>query len=340
MSAADIAYSVDVSKPVDGGNGDIAFGPLQFFRKKNPNGIEPTLYSDGDGTFLRLAVAKGAYKEATDGEPDMRDRCELRDDKLPLGTSVSYSFEMRFERGFPNVEARLVCAQIKAPYYDENGGSPLMALRIDRGHYLATVEHLYEPKDVTYRADIEYSQYLTSYDGVACSNGAARALDHHVFGNSPKDFKELQVRALLATDAAGLPPHLEEELLSCTSGVRIRAGANLPDQIHKWWRFTIEVAATTDKDAAGVVHLSVGEPGSDTNVLVASAVGEFGHVGYKDPETNTGPIPGEAYQYFKIGPYRDKLLIWGDDTAALHIRNIRREYWVHGESLRDNAPII
>jgi len=82
---------------------------------------------------LRLAVKKGAYQNATDGEPDMRDRCELRDGKLSLGTPVWYSFEMRIERGFPEVDARHVSAQMKAHYYDENGGSPLLALGLERG---------------------------------------------------------------------------------------------------------------------------------------------------------------------------------------------------------------
>src|SRR5579859_5244556 len=145
-SSDDLAYSVDVSQATAAGNGDIAYGPLKFFRTKNPNGISPTLGSDGDGAYLRLAVAAGAYGAPVDDPVDasQRDRCELRDGKLPLGTAVAYSFEMRAEPGFPAVDARFVCAQLKAPYYDANGGSPLIALRIEHGRYFATIEHLYE----------------------------------------------------------------------------------------------------------------------------------------------------------------------------------------------------
>ena len=31
---------------------------------------------------------------------------------------------------------------------------------------------------------------------------------------------------------------------------------------------------------------------------------------------NTEPAPGEGMQYFKIGPCRDKLRVWGGEPAA------------------------
>jgi hypothetical protein len=42
-------------------------------------------------------------------------------EKLPLGTPVWYSFELRAETGCPIVDARCVCAQVKAPNYDDDG---------------------------------------------------------------------------------------------------------------------------------------------------------------------------------------------------------------------------
>src|SRR5262249_20457728 len=120
-----IDYDADLSHPQANG-ADISYGSMTFYRNKNPNGLQPTLDdADGPASSLRLAVARDAYPQATAGDPDRCDRCEIRDTKLPLGTPVSYSFEMRAETGFPSVEARCVCAQIKAPYYDADGGSPL-----------------------------------------------------------------------------------------------------------------------------------------------------------------------------------------------------------------------
>jgi hypothetical protein len=100
---------------------------------------------------------------------------------VPLGTPVSYTFDIRAEQGFPIVDARCVCVQIKAPYYDDDGGSPLFTLRIDRGRYIATVEHLYEAKDVDFVHGSEVSRHVKPYHGVAGCGNAARALDHHVF---------------------------------------------------------------------------------------------------------------------------------------------------------------
>jgi hypothetical protein len=293
------------------------------------------LHEDDDrGPWLRLAVAKDAYLGATDGDPTKCDRCELRDDKLPLGTPVWYSFELRVEANFPIVDGRCVCAQIKAPYYDDDGGSPLFALRIDRGRYVATVEHLYECKDVDLVNGSEVARYVTLYQGPGSCPAAVRALDHHVFGNSTSDFKELQVRALLATDAQGLPAHLEDEFRWCTSLVKLRQGITLPNDIHRWSRFTIRVAPTSIKDEDGVLQLLVYDPQTGTDQLIAQATGEFGHAGYLDPSLNTGPTPGTALQYFKLGPYRDKLAIWGSEVAAIHVRSIKRGHWEEGAKLR------
>lgn len=333
-------YAIDIAHPKIGANGDIDYGGMTFLRNNNPNGIAPELRSDGNGAFLRLAVARDAYIQAKDGEPDMRDRCELRDGKLRLGTSVWYSFEMRAEGGFPEVDARLVCAQIKAPYYDANGGSPLFALRIEKGRYFATIEHLYEVKDADFIGGSERSHYLTRTDGPVGCGPSVRAFDHHVFGNSLLDFKELQVRAVLATDSGGMPPYLEGQYLSCTSGVQVERSGDLPDEIHRWWRFMIAVAPTKEKDYAGIVRLFVAEPSAKTDTLVATAKGEFGHTGYEDPAINTGPPDDQSYQYFKIGPYRDKVHLWGRPAAALHVRNIRRGAWDLGEAFQREALVV
>jgi hypothetical protein len=324
----DLAYEADIAHP--NLPIDIGYGALTFFRNKNPNGLSPTLHSDAAaGPWLRLAVKKDAYTAATAGTPDRCDRCELRDGKVKLGTPVWYSFDMRAEPGFPIVEARCVCAQIKAPYDDGDGGSPLFALRIDRGRYVATVEALYEPTDVTYANGQEISTHVTRYAGTGpCPGAAVRALDHHTFPNSPKDFKELQVRALLATDPRGLPPHLESEFAWCTDLATVATTGTLPNDIFAWSRFTVRLAPTVVKDADGIVELAITDLLSGEERLIATARGEFGNVGRSDP------APGDRKQYFKIGPYRDKLKIWGDPVAAIHVRNIKRGYWPRGAELR------
>jgi hypothetical protein len=333
-----IDYEVDITHPQS--RGDIGYGAMNFFRNKNPNGLSPTLCKDeDDGPWLRLAVARDAFTTATEGDPTRCDRCELRDDKLPLGTPVWYSFELRAEREFPLVDARCVCAQIKAPYYDDDGGSPLFALRIDRGRYLATVEHLYEVNDVDFVNGSEVARYVKPYAGPGAVIDAVRALDHHIFGNSIRDFKELQVRALLATDPQGLPPHLNDDFRWCTSLVKLKQGIPLPNDIHQWSRFTVRVAPTSIKDEDGIVQLLVADPQTGQDQMVAEATGEFGHAGDPDPRTNTGPSPGTGKQYFKIGPYRDKLAIWGKDTAAIHVRNMRRGYWQEGGNLRQAISV-
>jgi len=329
-----IDYEIDITRPSAQPNGDISYGAMSFFRNKSPNGLSPELHPEPDGgsSSFRLAVARDAFFGAPGDDALKNDRCELRDKKLPLGTSVWYSFEIRADPDFPVVDARCVCAQIKAPYYDADGGSPLFALRIDRGRYLATIEHLYEIKDTEIVGGSEVSRHVRPYPGPAATG--ARALDHHVFGNTARDFKELQVRAVLATDSGGLQPHLEDTFRWCTDLVSVTPGQSLPDDIHSWRRFTVRVAPTGIKDEDGILQLLVDNPVSGADELVATAIGEFGHAGYLDPEGNDGPAPGEGLQYFKIGPYRDKIRIWSDATAAIHVRNIRRGYWAEGAKLR------
>jgi len=330
--AGDLDYQIDITNPAPQLNGDIVYGKMTFLRNRNPNGLKPELVEEADGPSLRLAVVRDGFPGIASDDATRNDRCELRDAKLPLGTPVWYSFELRADPAFPEVDARCVCAQVKAPYYDADGGSPLFAPRIDRGRYLATVEHLYEIKDIEIKDGSEVSQHVKPYAGADMPG--VRALDHHVFGNTAKDFKELQVRAVLATDAGGLQTHLDDEFRWSTDLVKVSCERALPDDIRRWWRFTVRVAPTRQKDEDGVLQLLVGEPGSAIDELVATATGEFGHVGYDGPN-NDGPPPDEAHQYFKIGPYRDKIRLWGDQPAAIYIRNIKRGAWADGAVLRD-----
>ena len=346
IDPAALDYEIDIEHPSVHASGDIGYGNAQpngdygkmtFYRNRSPNGFAPEVHVEDDGRpSLKLAVARDAYTKATSGDYERCDRCELRDPKLRLGTPVWYSFEIRADPAFPVVNARCVCAQIKAPYYDEDNGSPLFALRIDRGRYLATVEHMYEIKDTAIVDGIEVSTHVTprsTYSG-APSGGKVRALDHHVFGNTAKDFKELQVRAILATDSRPLQTHIEESFRWYTDLVKVIPERTLPDDIHSWHRFTIRVAPTNIKDQDGVVQLLVFNPGSGKDELVATAVGEFGNTGNPEPN-NDGPKPGTGWQYFKIGPYRDKINIWDCRPAAIYVRNIRRGYWGEGPALRD-----
>jgi hypothetical protein len=119
--------------------------------------------------------------------------------------------------------------------------------------------------------------------------------------------------------------------------VILRQEATLPDSIYDWCRFTIMVAPTQVKDEDGVLQLFVGDPRNGEQRLVATAYGEFGHAGYANPRVNTGPPPGEGLQYFKLGPYRDKWNIWGDATAAIHVRNVKRRSWTQGAEIREAA---
>ena len=208
------------------------------------------------------------------------------------------------------------------------------AKRIGRYRYVATVEHLYEVTDVDFIDGSEVSRWVKPYEGAGSCPDAVRALDHHVFGNSIQDFKELQVRALLATDAQGLPHHLEDEFRWCTSLVKLRRGIPLPNDIHRWSRFTIRVAPTSIKNEDGILQLLVTDPQTGHDELIAEATGEFGHAGDPNPSVNTGPSPGTAQEYFKLGPYRDKLAIWGPEVAAIDVRNIKRGAWQEGAELR------
>ena len=316
----------------------IDYGGLTFSQDNCPNGLEPDLRSEPEGDYLRLCVQRDAYLGAAQGEPRARDRCELRDTKLHLGTPVQYAFDIRIEEGFPVVDARMVLAQVKAPYYDANGGSPLFALRFERGQFIATVEHLYEAKDAPISNGTEVSRYLSPL-GEAVPQGTALAFDHHLFGNALGDDQELQIRAIMATDGIPLPAFVARDYRWTTSGICLQSHAPLPTNAYRWNRFCLRIAPTRQKDFAGLVELFVASDAGEP-VLVARATGEFGHRGYLDPEHNTGPRPDQAYQYFKIGPYRDKTRIWGDGPAAIHVRNVRRSAWPDAQNFYEAQAIV
>ncbi len=333
-------HAIDYALRLPGRKGPtgIDYGGLTFSQDNCPNGVEPTVHCEPDGDYLRLCVQRDAYLGAAQGEPQARDRCELRDTKLPLGTPVQYDFDLRVEESFPFVDARMVLAQIKAPYFDADGGSPLFALRFERGRFIATVEHLYEAKDAPIKNGTEVSRYLSPI-GAAIPQGDALAFDHHLFGNAPGDNQELQVRAIMATDGSPLPSFVTQDYRWTTSGIELQALASLPADPYRWHRFRLRIAPTREKDFAGLVELFVG-PEAGEPVLVARARGEFGHRGYLDPEHNTGPRPDQAYQYFKIGPYRDKTRFWGGGPAAIHVRNVRRSSWPDGQAFYETQAMV
>jgi hypothetical protein len=84
----------------------------------------------------------------------------------------------------------------------------------------------------------------------------------------------------------------------------------------------VRVAPTKVKDEDGILELSLTGPKSQKEVRIATATGELGLATAK-----TEPAADQGLQYFKIGPYRDKLKIWNDKPAAIHVRNIKRGYW-------------
>jgi hypothetical protein len=282
---------------------DIIFGALTFYRKKNPDGLAPVIVDAGDGMrAIRLAVQTGAYVGPLDDPADAaNDRCELREVKSPLGTEVWYGFSIRVPREFPKKPLRFVAAQFKMPYDFAQDGSPAFALRIHDGHWLATIEHLYEEKDR------RFGRYLSLPIDGTCGLHAVPAFDHHNF-NPDQGPVDLQVRAIMATDADGVPAHLlQDEFCACTTGVEVKAHSALPKLDHDWTNFVLHFAPSGLKDVDGLFELFA------NGNLVAQAWGEFGF-----------PDVKEAKQYFKIGPYRNNDPLWGDDIASIEVKNVRR----------------
>ena len=302
---------------------DIVCGPLRFLRNHCQSGIEPLVIEadDGKGKAVVLAVRSGAWPLPNPDDMDdlNYERCELREAKenpTTLGTHSFYGFSLRVPDTFPNLPLRCVVAQVKMPYDKSGNPSPAFALRIDNRQYVATVEHLYEPD----AEDPIDSTYLTNPlpDGF-CRAGAVPAQDHSDFVTKPDDYS-MQVRAILATGAAGLPDHLRRcDFKRCTTGVKVATHGFLPDVDGRWADFIVEIAPTGKKNCDGAIRLYV--DGS----LIAEATGEFGF-----PFT-----PKPALQYFKIGPYRDLDSSWGTETAFIEVRNLRR-----GSSLVDVLPPV
>ena len=301
-------YAVDLEQgPVADGE-DWHFGPLTFFRRKSPDGLLPTIIDPGDGLgkAVRLAVKTGAYVGPLADDADRsNDRCELRGPKQRLGTDVWHGFAIRVPPGFPVRPLRCVVAQMKMPYDASGDGSPAFALRVDNGHWLATVEHLYEPDDK------KAGRYLSDpVGGVCCAEAGVPAFDHSNFNKyvAPTDF---QVRALIASDGVAAPSDVaEHEFARCTTGVGLVPGADLPVlRIGGGWTdFVVRIRSSGVKNQDGIIELYA------DGALVAEARGEFGY-----PSTD-----GEPVQYFKIGLYRNNDLAWGTEVAALDYRNIRR----------------
>jgi hypothetical protein len=209
------------------------------------------------------------------------------------GEECWYGFSVRVPPDFPVKPLRCVVAQVKMPYDDDGSSSPAFALRIDEGQWVATVEHLYEKEDW-----LEH-RFLSGTVGGACGIPAAHAYDHHDFMRT-SGVRDLQVRAVLATDWAGLPPHLERyEFTQCTLGIKLTTVGHLPQADGRWSDFILRVASSKEKNVDGLVELYC------ENALVARAEGEIGYA----------KILGKT-QYFKIGPYRNNDPGWGDVVSV------------------------
>jgi hypothetical protein len=225
----------------------------------------------------------------------------MRDPAKPYPTEAWHGFSLRVPDDFPNAPLRCVIAQVKMPYDDRGNGSPAFALRIDEGQWVATVEHLYEPQDE------QDHRFLSAAVNGACGIPAAAAYDHHDFSDDA-NLRDWQVRAVLATDAAGLSPYLKRyEFSDCTTGVRLVTCGRLPPADGRWSDFLLHVAPSGEKNVDGLVELYC------EGALIAQAWGELGYA----------PAPGLT-QYFKVGPYRNNDPRWGDTVAAVEVRNIRR----------------
>jgi hypothetical protein len=294
---------------------DLANKPLRFHRKKNPDGFTPMLVdsSDGNGKALVLAVKTGIYggnpgelENSQDGEDN--DRCELREsneNQLSMGADAWYGFSVRIPPEFPDVPDRCVIAQVKMPYDKDGNVSPAFALRIDSGRFLVTVEHLFGTGDIN---------LVTLASNGSCPAPAVLADLHD---NWSQDYESwvFQVRALIAVEGGVVPSHILEKFDLCTIGVEVIDGALLPPADGRWTDFVLHVRSEDSETRRGEIELFA------NGELVVRALAEFGYCGCDKPR-----------QYFKIGPYRNSLPVWGNDIAAIEVRDIRR-----GPSMADVA---
>lgn len=310
-------YQVDLAAGPTPDGRDLHFGPLTFYRDRSPDGLLPVLFDpeDGGGTAVRLSVQAGSYTGALFDLADVvNDRCELRGPKHPLGSDAWYGFSVRVPADFPIRPLRCVVAQMKMPYDASGDGSPALALRIEDGRWLATVEHLYEPDDQ------KLGRFLSTPVNGRCASGTP-AFDHSNF-NKYNGLTDFQVRALLATDADDVSSDQRaREFASFTTGVVVERHAPLPGSPigAGWTDFVVRALSSGIKNKDGVVELyAEGE-------LVARAHGEFGY-----PSTE-----GEAAQYFKVGPYRNNDQLWGSGVASLEYRHLRR-----GQSLSETLEAV
>ena len=301
-----VNFDIDLDAP------DFDTGPLRFTRNHCQNGMVPRIIAAADGgKAIVLEVGRGKY--ALEWPYDLDDlnyeRCELREAKehpTKLGTHSFYGFSLRVPENFPKRELRCVIAQIKMPYEDTNLPSPCFALRIDNGQLVATIEHLYEFDD-----PVDHGYLSDPLASGICQTGAVLAQVHHNFDRDSPDYC-LQMRALLATDATGLPPHLlAQDFTHCTSGVKIATRGFLPPADGRWSDFIVEIYPSGQKNVDGGLRLYV------DGCLIALAQGEFGL-----PQASaTGDF---AQQYFKIGPYRNLADNWGLEPAGIEVRHLRR----------------
>ena len=264
-------------------SGDIVFDGLVYWRNRNPNG---EIHWTGDEPgVVRLGVRKGAFEKATAGGGAVADRSELREAnarQLPSGTPVWYRFALRVPPDFPDTSNRFVAAQMKAPFAGVDAASPVFALRVENRRLFASVEQSYDAATDP--------PPVSAVDG-RCPARMALASRH----DSPE---YPQIRVLLATGPAGLPPHRAGEYVVCTPGARVEIFGKLPAVGNGWMELTVFIR--TGRDGRIELHAD-GRP-------IATVTGALGDAN-----------PWER-QYFKIGPYRNKAA----EPAAIEFTRFRR----------------
>ena len=298
MSSPD-NFDVDLCASSKSGR-DTTFAPMTFHRDKCQNGLEPETAANADGTCaVRLAIRRGSYPLPCGNDEYVNERCELRGPAVKLGTPLFFGFDIRVER-VQTLHARLVIAQVKSPYNDDGGGSPLFSLRIDDGHFFVSGEQYFE-------SDADAAALTQRPAGGPCAPGSVAVYDHSRRNHQMDPTATNQVRFALATDSAGLPDHTTAGFASCTSAIRLAQTGFLPPVDDAWHSVAIHFAAmNAGDDSDGLIELSIdGAP-------IARATGVFGK-----------PQAQNARQYLKLGPYRTRADPWDGGDCAVWFRDIR-----------------
>ena len=220
------------------------------------------------GASLALTV-HDACKSGADHCSDRAEVWERPETLAAYGAQVWYAFSMKFAQPVPQDDHRYVMAQWKRAILPGAAGdfSPFLALRLNKGRLIATVEN-----DSLEAADIGPPDRAKG-----CLPGEARA-------NSVSDLR--QTRALVAVQEAtsfgdynGFP--------QCALNIEvISRGAGFPPPASGWIDFVFAVKPGPSGD--GLIEIAA------NGRWIATVKGRIGHAG-----EGLGPD-----QYFKFGPYR------------------------------------